>query len=88
MLDKDYIRPIVSLWGALVLFVMKKDGTLKICIDYMQLNKLTIKNRYSLSWVVELFDQLRGSTIFSKIKLRSRYHQVRIKEEGIHKTNF
>jgi hypothetical protein len=88
MWDKGYIRPSVSLWGALALFVKKKDGTLKLCIDYRQLNKMTIKNKYSLPRIDDLFDQLRGTTIFSKIDLRSGYHQVRVKDEDIHKTTF
>jgi hypothetical protein len=88
MLDKGYIRPSVSPWGAPTLFVKKKDGTLHLCIDYKQLNKMTIKNKYPLPRIDDLFDQLRGATIFSKIDLRSGYHQVRIKDEDIHKTTF
>eukprot|EP00253_Pinus_taeda_P003695 PITA_03695 len=88
LLDKDYIRPSVSPWGAPVLFVKKKDGTLRMCIDYRQLNKLTIKNKYPLPRVDELFDQVKGATVFSKIDLRSGYHQIRIKEEDIAKTTF
>jgi len=74
MLDKGYIRPSVSPWGALVLFVMKKDGTLRLCIDYRKLNKVTIKNRYPLSWIDDLFNQLKGEEIFHKIDLKSGYH--------------
>lgn len=70
------------------MFVKKKDGTLRFYIDYMQLNKVTIKNQYPFTRVDDLFDQLRGAVIFSKIVLRSRYHQVDIKEEDIHKTTF
>eukprot|EP00253_Pinus_taeda_P020294 PITA_20294 len=88
LLDKNYIRPSVSPWGALVLFVRKKDGTLRMCIDYRQLNKLTIKNKYPLPRIDELFDQVKGATVFSKIDLRSGYHQIRIKEEDIAKTTF
>jgi hypothetical protein len=66
MLDKGYIRPSVSPWGAPVLFVKKKDGTLRLCIDYRQLNKVTIKNRYPLSQIDDLFDQLKGATMFFK----------------------
>eukprot|EP00253_Pinus_taeda_P026946 PITA_26946 len=88
LLDKNYIRPSVSLWGALVLFVKKKDRTFRMCIDYRQLNKLTIKNKYPLPRIDELFDQVKGATVFSKIDLRSSYHQIRIKDEEIAKTAF
>ena len=71
LLDKGYIRPSVSPWGALVLFVKKKDGTFKMCIDYHQLNKLTIKNRYPLHRIDYLFDQVRGASVFSNIDLRT-----------------
>ena len=69
LLEKWFIRPSVSPCGAPVLFVKKKDGTLRLCIDYRQLNKLTIKNKYPLSKIDDLFDQLKGATIFSKIDL-------------------
>jgi hypothetical protein len=88
ILKKGYIRPSVSPWGALVLFVKKKDGTLRLCIDFRQLNKVTIKNKYPLSRIDDLFDQLKDAKIFSKIDLRSGYHQVRIKYEYINKTTF
>jgi hypothetical protein len=88
MMDKGYIRPSVSPWGAPVLFVKKKDGTLRLCIDYRLLNKVTIKNKYPLPRIDDLFDQLGGASVFSKIDLRSGYHQVRIKGEDIHKTTF
>jgi hypothetical protein len=78
----------VSPWGAPVLFVKKKDSTLRLCIDYRQLNKVTIKNKYPLPRIIDLFDQLGGVSVFSKIDLRSGYHQVRIKGEVIHKTAF
>jgi len=88
LIDKKYIRPSVCPWGAPVLFVKKKDGTLRLCIDYRQLNKMTIKNRYPLPCIDDLFDQVRGSTVFSKIDLRSGYHQIRIKDEDIFKITF
>ena len=73
LLDKGYIRPSVSPWGAPVLFVKNKDGTFRMCIDYRQLNKLTIKNRYPLPRIDDLFDQVRGASVFSKIGLRTGY---------------
>ena len=88
LIDKKYIRPSVSPWGAPIIFVKKKDGTMQLCIDYHQLNKMTIKNRYPLPSIDDLFDQLHGATVFLKIDLRSGYHQVRIKDEDIFKTTF
>ncbi|GJX75633.1 putative reverse transcriptase domain-containing protein, partial [Tanacetum coccineum] len=86
--DKGFIRPSSSPWGAPVLFVKKKDGSFYMCIDYRELNKLTIKNRYPLPKIDDLFDQLQGSRYFSKIDLRSGYHQLRVREEDIPKTAF
>ncbi|GKC60065.1 putative reverse transcriptase domain-containing protein, partial [Tanacetum coccineum] len=86
--DKGFIRPSSSPWGAPVLFVKKKDGSFRMCIDYRELNKLTIKNRYPLPRIDDLFDQLQGSQYFSKIDLRSRYHQLRVHEDDIPKTAF
>jgi len=88
MLDKGYIRPSVSPWGALVLFVRKKYGTLRLCIDYKQFNKVTTKNRFHLPRIDDLFDQLKGAIMFLKIDLRSGYRQVHMKEENIYKTMF
>ncbi|GJU20382.1 putative reverse transcriptase domain-containing protein [Tanacetum coccineum] len=89
--DKGFIRPGSSPWGALVLFVKKKDGSFRMCINYRELNKLTVKNRYPLSRIDDLFDQLQGSRVYSKIDLRSGYHQLRVQflgrlidSEGIH----
>jgi hypothetical protein len=78
----------VSPWGAPILFVKKKDGTLGLCIDFRQLHKVTIKNKYPLPRIDDLFDQLKDAKIFSNIDLRSWYHQVRIKDEDISKTAF
>ncbi|GKA43852.1 putative reverse transcriptase domain-containing protein [Tanacetum coccineum] len=85
--EKSFIRPISSPWGAPVLFVKKKDGSFRMCIDYRELNKLTVKNRYPLRRIDDLFDQLQGSRYFSKIDLRC-YHQLRVREEDISKTAF
>ncbi|GJR00825.1 putative reverse transcriptase domain-containing protein [Tanacetum coccineum] len=86
--DKGFIRPSSSPWGAPVLFVKKKDGSFRMCIDYRELNKLTVKNRYPLPRIDDLFDQLQGSRVYSKIDLRSGYHQLRVREEDISKTAF
>ncbi|GKD25682.1 putative reverse transcriptase domain-containing protein, partial [Tanacetum coccineum] len=86
--DKGFIRPSYSPWGAPVLFVKKKDGSMRMCIDYRELNKLTINNRYPLPIIDDLFDQLQGACCFSKIDLHSRYHQLRVREEDIPKTAF
>ncbi|GJV34365.1 putative reverse transcriptase domain-containing protein [Tanacetum coccineum] len=76
--DKGFIRPSSSPWGAPVLFVQKKDGSFRMCINYRELNKLTVKNRYPLPRIDDLFDQLQGSSVYSKIELRSGYHQLRV----------
>ncbi|GJY25866.1 putative reverse transcriptase domain-containing protein [Tanacetum coccineum] len=83
LLEKGFIHPSSSPWGAPVLFVKKKDGSFRMCIDYCELNKLTVKNRYPLPRIDDLFDQLQGSSVYSKIDLRSGYNQLRIKEEDI-----
>ncbi|KAJ9542719.1 hypothetical protein OSB04_029225 [Centaurea solstitialis] len=85
---KGFIRPSSSPWGAPILFVKKKDGSLRMCIDYRELNKVTIKNRYPLPRIDDLFDQLQGAAWFSKIDLRSGYHQLRVKEADVSKTAF
>ncbi|GJT81628.1 putative reverse transcriptase domain-containing protein [Tanacetum coccineum] len=86
--DRGFIRPSTSTWGAPVLFVKKKDGSFIMCIDYQELNKLTVKNRYPLPRIDDLFDQLQGSSVYSKIDLRSGYHQLRVRDEDIPKTAF
>ncbi|KAI3777866.1 hypothetical protein L1987_47669 [Smallanthus sonchifolius] len=88
LLDNGFIRPSSSPLGAPVLFVKKKDGTFRMCIDYRELNKVTIKNRYPLPCIDDLFDQLQGSSFYSNIDLRSGYHQLRVREEDISKTAF
>ncbi|GKC86339.1 putative reverse transcriptase domain-containing protein [Tanacetum coccineum] len=86
--EKGFIRPSPSPWGAPVLFVKKKDGSFRMCIDYHELKKLMVKNRYPLSRIDELFDQLQGSSMYSKIDLWSGYHQLCIREEDIPNTAF
>ncbi|GJY60263.1 reverse transcriptase domain-containing protein [Tanacetum coccineum] len=86
--EKGFIRPSHSPWGAPVLFVKKKDGSMRMCIDYRELNKLTIKNRYPLLRIDDLFNQLQCACYFSKIDLHSGYHQLIIREEDISKTAF
>lgn len=88
LLEKKFVRPSVSPWGAPVLLVKKKEGSMRLCIDYRQLNKVTIKNKYPLRRIDDLMDQLVGACVFSKIDLRSGYHQIRVKDVDIHKTTF
>ena len=88
LLDKGFIRPSTSPWGAPVLFAKKKDKTLRLCIDYRQLNRVTIKNRYPLPRIDDLFDQLRGARVYSKIDLRTGYHQLGVRDIDIPKTAF
>ena len=88
LLGKGFIRPSTSPWGAPVLFVKKKDKTLRLCLDYRQLNRVTIKNRYPLLRIDDLFYQLKGVRVYSKIDLRTGYHQLRVREADISKTAF
>ena len=88
LLDKGFIRPSTSPWGVPILFAKKKDKTLRLYIDYRQLNWVTIKNRYPLPRIDDLFDQLRGARVYSKINLRTGYHQLRVRETDIPKTTF
>ena len=88
LLEKGFIRPSTSPWGASVLVVKKRGKTLRLCIGYRQLNRVTIKNRYPLPRIDNLFDQLRGVRVYSKIGLRTGYHQLRVREMDIPKTAF
>ena len=88
LLSKGFIQSSISPWGAPVLFVKKKDGSLRLCIDYRQLNRVTIRNQYPLPRIDELFDQLQGSRVYSKIDLRSGYHQLRVQDSDVPKTAF
>ena len=88
LLDKGFIKPRTSPWGAPVLFAKKNDKTLRLCIDYRQLNRVTVKNRYPLPKIDDLFYQLKGVRVYSKIDLRTGYHQFRVKETDISKTTF
>ncbi|XP_073223476.1 uncharacterized protein [Cicer arietinum] len=88
LLDKQFIRPSVSPWGAPMLLVKKKDGSMRLCVDYRRLNKVTINNKYLLPRIDDLMDQLRGSCVFSKIDMRSGYHQIRVKPSDTPKTAF
>ena len=87
LLDKRFVRPSVSPWDA-PLFVKKKDDTLRMCIDYRQINKVTMKNKYPLPRIEDLFDQMKGAGVFSKINLRPVYYQLRVKEVDVTKTAF
>ena len=88
LLDKKFICLSYSLWRAPILFVKKKDGLMRMCIDYYELNKVTIKNKYLLPRINDLFDQLRGATVFSKIDLQSSCHQLKVHESDIPKRAF
>ena len=88
LLDKKFILPSYSPWGTLVLFVKKKDGSMRMCIDYRELNKVMIKNKYPLPRIDDLFEQLNGATVFSKIDLRSGYNLLKVRESDITKIAF
>ena len=88
LVDRGFIRPSISPWGVPMLFVKKKDGTWRLCIDYRQLNKVTIRNKYPLPRVDDLIDQLQGVKVFSKIDLRSGYYPLRVRESDIPKMAF
>ena len=88
LIDAGHIRPSKSPFGAPILFVKKKEGTLRMCMDYRALNKITIKNRYPLPRIDELLDKLNGARYFTKIDLRSGYHQIRVQPTDVHKTAF
>ena len=87
-MSKGFVRPSTSPWGAPILFVRKNDGSLRLCIDYKELNKVTIRNQYPLPRIDDLFYQLQGAKVFSKIDLRSGYHQLKIRSEDVPKTAF
>jgi hypothetical protein len=88
LLEKGFIRPSSSPWGTPMIFVMKKDGTRRLCVDYHALNEVTVKNKYPLPRIDDLFDHLHGACVFSKIDLRSGYHQLKVRECNILKTAF
>ena len=88
LLDKGFIMPSVSPWGAPVLFVKKKDGSMRLCIDYRELNKVTMRNKYPFPRIDDLFDRLQGACVLSKIDLHSRYHWLKVKSEDVSKTAF
>ena len=88
LLDKGFIRPSTSPWGASVLIAKKRGKTLRLCIDYRQLNRVMIKNRYPLLRIDDLFDQLRGARVYSKMDLHAGYHQLRVRDTDILKTAF
>jgi hypothetical protein len=88
LMDKGFIRPSSSPWGCPAIFVKKKDGTLRMCVDYRPLNAVTVKNKYPLPRIDTLFDQLAGAMVFSKIDLRSGYHQIKIRPQDIPRTTF
>jgi hypothetical protein len=88
MLRKGLIRPSASPWGSPVIFVDKRDGTIRLCVDYRKLNDVTIKNKYLLPKIKDLFDQMNRARVFSKIDFRTGYHQLKVRESDIPKTSF
>jgi hypothetical protein len=88
LLEQGFIEPSNSPWGAPILFVAKKDGSLRLCVDYRALNKVTQKDRYPLPRIDDLFDQLQGAKVFSSLDLQQGYHQVRVTDEDVPKTAF
>ena len=86
LLEAGYIRPSKAPFGAPVLFQKKQDGSLRLCVDYRALNKVTVRNKYPIPLIADLFDQLSGARYFTKLDLHSGYHQVRIAEGDEHKT--
>ena len=86
LMDRGFIHPSVSPWGAPVLFVKKKDGLMQLCIDYRELNRVTIRNKYPLPKIDDLFDQLKGASVFSNIDLQSEYHQLKVRKNDVQKT--
>ncbi|KAK8685891.1 hypothetical protein V6N13_124923 [Hibiscus sabdariffa] len=88
LLDRGFIRPSTSPWGAPILFVKKKDESLRMCIDYRQLNKMRVRSKYPLPRIDDLFDQLRGASVFSKIDLRSGYYKLKVRAQDVLKTAF
>lgn len=88
LLQKGFIRRSISEWGAPVVFATKADGSLRLCVDYRELNKLTRKNRYPLPRIDDLFDQLIGAKVFSQLDLATEFHQLRVAEDSIPKTAF
>ncbi|KZV24364.1 hypothetical protein F511_35198, partial [Dorcoceras hygrometricum] len=88
LLEKGFIRPSMAPWGASILFAKKKYGSMRMCVDFRQLNKVTVKNKYPLPRIDDLFDQFQGSTVYSKIDFRSGYHQLWIRDADVAKTAF
>ena len=88
LVNKGFVRPSTSPWGASILFVKKNDGSIRLCIDYRELNKVTIRNQYPLPWIDDLFYKLQGAGVFLKIDLRSGYHQLKIRSKDVPKTAF